>query len=60
MRQTRPDLSLIHILSEPTHLEGCMLLLSGMEMDFTLPGEVLHLIGVGMDERCLLYTSRCV
>lgn len=38
-------------LSAPTHLEGCMLLLSGMEMDYTLPGEVLHLIGVGMDER---------
>lgn len=28
-------------LSAPTHLEGCMLLLSGMEMDYTLPGEVL-------------------
>lgn len=38
-------------LSSPTHLEGDMLLLSGMEMDYTLPGEVLHLVGIGMDAR---------
>ena len=52
-------------LSAPTHLEGCMLLLSGMEMDYTLPGEVLHLIGVGMDERLAGYDlsggpQRCI
>ena len=52
-------------LSAPTHLEGCMLLLSGMEMDYTLPGEVLHLIGVGMDERLNGYNlsegpQRCI
>lgn len=38
-------------LSEPTHMEGCLLMLSGMEMDFMLPGEALHLIGVGMSEQ---------
>lgn len=38
-------------LSSPTHLDGDMLLLSGMEMDYTLPGEVLHLVGIGMDAR---------
>ncbi len=38
-------------LSAPTHMEGCMLLLSGMEMDFTLPGEALQLIGKRMSER---------
>ncbi len=42
-------------LSEPTHMEGAMLLLSGMEMDFMLPGEALHLIGVGMSERLTRY-----
>lgn len=37
-------------LSEPTHMEDGMLLLSGMEMDYFLPGEVVHLVGVGMTE----------
>lgn len=38
-------------LSAPAHMEEGMLLLSGMEMDYDLPGQVLHLIGVGMDGR---------
>lgn len=37
------------ILSEETHVENGMLVLSGMEMDYFLPGEVVHLVGVGMD-----------
>ena len=37
-------------LSEPTHMEDGMLVLSGIEMDYFLPGEVLHLVGVGMSE----------
>lgn len=37
-------------LSEPTHTEDGMLLLSGMEMDYFLPGEVVHLVGIGMTE----------
>ncbi len=35
-----------------------MLLLSGMEMDYTLPGEVLHIIGIGMDEKYARSRSR--
>ncbi len=37
-------------LSPPSHLEDGLLLLSGMELDYSLPGEVLHLIGIGMDQ----------
>lgn len=36
------------ILSPETHMDGDMLLLSGLEMDYMLPGEALHLVGVGM------------
>ncbi len=36
-------------LSPPTHMEGNMLVLSGMEMDYMLPSEALHIIGIGMD-----------
>lgn len=36
-------------LGEETHMEDGMLVLSGMEMDYFLPGEVVHLVGVGMD-----------
>ena len=43
------------LLSAPNHMENGMLLLSGMEMDFMLPGEALHLIGVGMDEKLNRY-----
>ncbi len=42
-------------LSEPTHMEGCMLMLSGMEMDFMLPAESLHIIGIGMSEKINRY-----
>ena len=38
------------ILSEPTHIEDGMLVLCGMEMDYFLPGEVVHLVGVGLTE----------
>jgi len=37
------------MLSEPTHVEDDMLLFSGIETDYSLPGEVLHLVGIGMD-----------
>lgn len=37
-------------LGEATHMEDGMLILSGAEMDYTLPGEVIHLIGIGMNE----------
>lgn len=36
-------------LSEPCHMEGGTLLLSGIEIDYMLPAEALHLIGIGMD-----------
>ena len=36
-------------LSEPTHKKDRMLVLSGIEMDYALPGESLHLVGIGMD-----------
>lgn len=38
------------VLSEPTHLDGDMLLLAGLEMDFMFPAECLHLIGIGMEQ----------
>ena len=37
-------------LSEETHLEDGMLVLCGMEMDYYLPGEVVHLVGVGLSQ----------
>ncbi len=37
-------------LSEETHMEDGMLVLCGMEMDYFLPGEVVHLVGVGLSE----------
>ncbi len=37
------------LLGEETHMEDGLLVLSGLEMDFTLAGEALHLVGVGMD-----------
>ncbi len=36
-------------LSQPAHMEGTMLLLPGIEMDYMLACEALHLIGIGMD-----------
>ena len=36
-------------LSEETHMEDGMLVLCGMEMDYYLPGEVVHLVGVGLN-----------
>ena len=42
-------------MTENTHMEDGMLMLSGMEMDFSLSGEFLHLIGIGMDESILRY-----
>lgn len=38
------------ILSEQAYMENGMLLMPGMEMDFTLPGEALHIVGFGMSE----------
>ena len=40
---------------EPTHLEDGMLVLCSLEMDYTLPGEVLHLVGVGITDEILTY-----
>lgn len=37
-------------LSEETHMEDGMLVMCGMEMDYFLPGEVVHLVGVGLSE----------
>ena len=37
-------------MGETTHMEDGMLVLSGIEADYELPGEVLHMIGFGMDE----------
>ena len=37
-------------LGEETHMEDGMLVLCGMEMDYFLPGEVVHLVGVGLSE----------
>ena len=46
-------------LSEPTHMEDGMLILRGMEMDYFLPGEVVHLVGVGLtDEVSAAESSR--
>ena len=33
-----------------SHLDNGMLLLSGIELDYTLPGEVVHIVGFGMTE----------
>lgn len=38
------------LLSEQARFEGETLLLPGMEMDFMLPGEALHIVGIGMTE----------
>lgn len=38
------------LLSEQTHLSDGMLMLSGVEMDFELCAEALHITGFGMDE----------
>lgn len=43
------------LMTEDTHMEDGMLLLSGTEMDFDLPGEVIHLIGVGMNPQYRSY-----
>lgn len=37
-------------LSPGNHMDGEMLLLSGIEMDYWLEGEALHIVGVGMGE----------
>ena len=36
-------------MTETTHTEDGMLLLSGIEMDYYIPGEVIHIVGVGAD-----------
>ncbi|NLO85032.1 MAG: hypothetical protein GX096_06370 [Clostridiales bacterium] len=36
------------ILSEPANMQGDMLMIPGIEMDFMLPGEALHIIGIGL------------
>lgn len=37
-------------LSEPTHMEDGMLVLSGMEADYFLPAEVVHMVCFGWEE----------
>ncbi len=36
-------------LTEKTHMEDGMLVFSGMEVDYFLTGEVVHILGIGMD-----------
>lgn len=43
-------------LSEQPFIEDGMLLLPGTEMDFMLPREALHIVGIGMDES---YAALC-
>jgi len=38
------------LFSEPTHMEDGLLVLKGMEADYFLPGEVVHLVCFGMEE----------
>ena len=38
------------VVSENTHMEDGLLVLRGMEADYSLPGEVVHLVCFGMDE----------
>lgn len=38
------------LLSPQARLENGLLVLPGMEMDFTLPGEALHIVGFGMEK----------
>lgn len=42
-------------VTEETHQESGMLILSGIEMDFMLPAEALHLLGIGIDQRISRY-----
>lgn len=42
-------------VTESTHMENGMLILSGMEMDYMLPAEALHILGIGFDERISRY-----
>ena len=37
-------------LTETTHMEDGMLVLSGIEMDYNIPGEVIHIVGIGASE----------
>lgn len=46
------------ILSEAAHTDEGMLLLPGLEMDFMLAGEALHLVGIGMRPEYEGYASR--
>ena len=38
-------------MTEDIHMEDGMLMLSGLEMDFMLPSEALHIVGVGMNRQ---------
>jgi len=40
---------------EATHMKDGMLVLCGMEMDYNLPGEALHLVGVGVTDEILTH-----
>lgn len=37
-------------LTENTHMEDGMLVLSGIEMDYNIPSEVIHIVGIGPSE----------
>ena len=41
------------VLTETTHMEDGLLVLSGIEMDYTLPGEVIHIVGIGISEEIM-------
>ncbi len=40
---------------EATHMEDGMLVLCGLEMDYNLPGETLHLVAVGVTDQIMQY-----
>lgn len=39
--------------TEETHMHGDMLVIPGIELDYTLPAQVIHIVGVGVDETVL-------
>lgn len=43
-------------MTEDIHMEDGMLMLSGLEMDFMLPSEALHIVGVGMNRQLLQHS----
>lgn len=40
------------------YMKGNMLVMTGIELDYTLPGQVIHIVGVGVDESILTTATR--